>query len=60
METGKIGETFQSEGVHMKIQGVVSFLPCCLKIGSHHEQHSDYLDQEVHDQQTTSVETNGL
>lgn len=30
-----------------------------MSIGHHHEQHSNYPDQEAHNQQMTSVETNG-
>lgn len=35
------------------------FLPGCLKIDHHHEQHSNCPDQEVRGQQTTSAETDG-
>lgn len=33
------------------------FLPGCLETGHYHEQHSNYLDQEVPDQEAISVQT---
>ena len=44
---------------HKKKYCFFFFLPGCLKISCHREWHSNYLDQEVHDQPTTLAETNG-
>lgn len=38
---------------------MVLFLTGCLKLGHHHESNSNFQDNEVHDQPTTSAETNG-
>ena len=51
--------TLGALGDHLELQCVqLFFFLVCLKLGHHHKQHSNYLDHEIHDQLTTSVETN--